>query len=70
MDVRSACTDRAGTVGYVIPPPAFWLVVGAIFAVHAAVAAVTGSAVLFGVLCSVTAILASLTYFTLVPRRR
>jgi hypothetical protein len=50
-------------IRYEMPPASFWLVTSAIFAVHAFLAVVVGSAALFGALCSITAILATLTYF-------
>lgn len=50
-------------IRYEMPPRSFWLVSSAIFAVHAVVAVVVGSAALFGALCSITAVLATLTYF-------
>ena len=43
-------------------PSTFWLLIGLIFATNAVVATVTGSALLFGVLCSITTVLAASTY--------
>jgi hypothetical protein len=46
-----------------IAPAAFWLVTSGLFAVNAVIAVLAGSGALFGILCSVTAILAAVTYF-------
>lgn len=60
---RVRISETVSEIRYEVPPASFWLVTSAIFAVHAVLAVVVGSAALFGVLCSITAILATLTYF-------